>query len=142
MHNTTLVLATSVAAALVAYALKPKKAKTELEAQSKPVPVMPHYLPFQIDAVLGYISGVLSGDDEMEGLRELSLTLGNTMNLRGMNEDYIVVLEPACIQHILAKNQPNYEKGSAFKDIFHEFLGSGIFNADGDIWKSQRQLAR
>ncbi|KAG0341754.1 hypothetical protein BG000_008178 [Podila horticola] len=142
MHNTTLVLATSVAAALVAYALKPKKAKTELEAQSKAVPVMPYYLPFQIDAVLGYISGVLSGDDEMEGLRELSMKLGSTMNLRGMNEDYIVVLEPACIQHILAKNQPNYEKGSAFKDIFHEFLGSGIFNADGDIWKTQRQLAR
>ncbi|KAG0336107.1 hypothetical protein BG004_008198 [Podila humilis] len=139
--NTTLVLGTSVAAALVAYTFKPKK-KTELEARSKAIPCMPSYLPFQIDAVLGYLGGMFAGYDELEGLRELSLKIGGTMNLRGMNEDYLVLLEPACIQHILAKNQPNYEKGGEFKEIFHEFLGSGIFNADGDVWKTQRQLAR
>ncbi|KAF9406477.1 hypothetical protein BGZ94_003092 [Podila epigama] len=142
MYSSTTILATSAAAALVAFALKPKKPKTELEAQSKPIPVIPHYLPFQLDSVASYIFGVLLGQNEMELLRDITLKLGGTVNLRGMNEDYIIVLEPACIQHVLAKNQPNYEKGSAFKDIFHEFLGSGIFNADGDIWKAQRQLAR
>ncbi|KAF8984724.1 hypothetical protein BGZ46_007204 [Entomortierella lignicola] len=133
---------TAAAGAIIAYALKPKKPKSELESKGVSIPVIPSYLPLQIDGVLNYILSVLAGKDEMELLRSLTLQLGNTVNLRGFNQDFIVLLDPSSIQHILAKNQPNYEKGPEFQAIFHEFLGSGIFNADGETWKTQRQLAR
>ncbi|KAG0330377.1 hypothetical protein BGZ99_004747 [Dissophora globulifera] len=157
-----LILGTTAAAALLAYALKRKKPKTELEAESVTIPTPPSYLPLQLDTSLYYIFAVFGGMNEMELIRDVAAMYGNTLNLRGFNQDFIIVLDPSSIQHILAKNQPNYEKGKGasalalslavtinaerrgpeFQAIFHEFLGSGIFNADGDTWKTQRQLAR
>ncbi|KAG0198309.1 hypothetical protein BGX31_004612, partial [Mortierella sp. GBA43] len=140
MHS-ELLLGTTLAAAALAYTFKPRRPKTELEANSVPVPIPPTYLPFQLDGVLHYIISTLLGNDEMEYLRNLTKQLGNTFNFRGFNQDFIIVLDPSSVQHILAKNQPNYEKGPEMNAIFHEFLGSGIFNADGEVWKTQRQLA-
>ncbi|KAF9094799.1 hypothetical protein BGX23_001576 [Mortierella sp. AD031] len=140
--NPTILLSTAVAVATAAYALKPKKKKTELEIKSVPIPIPTSYLPLQIDAVIGYIFSVLKGDDELELILKDMQKYGNTINFRGFNQDFIVVTEPSSIQHILAKNQPNYEKGPYFREIFHDFLGSGIFNADGETWKTQRQVAR
>ncbi|KAG0071319.1 hypothetical protein BGZ89_011038 [Linnemannia elongata] len=139
--NPTVVLSTAVAVAAAAYAFKPKK-KTELEAKSVPIPEPKSYLPLQIDSVVGYIYNMLRGQDELEMLLRDMKVYGNTINFRGLNDNFIVVTDPSSIQHILAKNQPNYEKGPFFKEIFHDFLGSGIFNADGETWKSQRQVAR
>ncbi|KAI1320539.1 hypothetical protein EDD11_000501 [Mortierella claussenii] len=141
MH-TRLILGTIVAAAIVGYLFKPKKPKTELEAKSMPILVVPSYLPLQLDLVLRYIFAILIGKDELEIVKAITDQWGTTVNLRGFNQDIIMVFEPSSIQHILVKNQPNYEKGPEFQAIFHEFLGSGIFNADGETWKTQRQLAR
>ncbi|KAG0053286.1 hypothetical protein BGZ83_001386 [Gryganskiella cystojenkinii] len=143
--NSTLILGSTVAAAAIAFALKsrPKPEKSELEKNSIPVPVPHYYLPWQLDSVLVYILSTLAGADELEILRNVTADTGcTTVNLKGLNNDFIIVTEPSSIQHILAKHQPNYEKGPEFNAIFHEFLGSGIFNADGDTWKTQRQLAR
>ncbi|KAF9139202.1 hypothetical protein BGX30_008247 [Mortierella sp. GBA39] len=139
--NPTVVLSTAVAVVAAAYAFKPKK-KTELEAKSVPIPEPKSYLPLQIDTVVSYIYNILRGQDELEMLLKDMKVHGNTINFKGFNDDFIVVTDPSSIQHILAKNQPNYEKGPFFKEIFHDFLGSGIFNADGETWKSQRQIAR
>lgn len=35
----------------------------------------------------------------------------------------------------------NYNKSIYFKDVFHDFLGDGIFNTDGESWKVQRKTA-
>ncbi|KAF9906265.1 hypothetical protein EC991_000828 [Linnemannia zychae] len=139
--NPTVLLSTAVAVASAAYAFKPKK-KTQLEESSVPVPAPKSYLPLQLDGVVSYIYSMLRGEDELEMLLKDMKKYGNTINFRGLNDDFIVITDPSSIQHILAKNQPNYEKGPYFKDIFHDFLGSGIFNADGETWKSQRQIAR
>ncbi|KAL6217490.1 hypothetical protein ACLB2K_010707 [Fragaria x ananassa] len=42
---------------------------------------------------------------------------------------------------MLKTNFPTYQKGQSFRQILQELLGDGIFNADGDNWKFQRQLA-
>ena len=52
-----------------------------------------------------------------------------------------MTVNPANIEHILKKNFENYEKGEFMKTIFHDFLGDGIFNADGEQWKVQRKVA-
>ena len=109
--NSTVVLSTAVAVAAAAYAFKPKK-KTELEAKSVPIPEPKSYLPLQIDTVVGYIYNMLKGQDELEMLLRDMKIHGNTINFKGLNDDFIVVTDPSSIQHILAKNQPNYEKGT------------------------------
>ena len=110
MHS-NVVLGTAVAVVAAAYAFKPKRPKTDLEAKSIPVPELPSYLPLQLDTTFSYIISTLAGKDEMEYLRNITNKYGNTVNFRGFNEDFIVLLDPSSIQHILAKNQPNYEKG-------------------------------
>lgn len=50
-------------------------------------------------------------------------------------------IQPADVKHILKDNFDNYIKGSEFADRFREVLGNGIFNVDGQIWKTQRQIA-
>ncbi|CAL1383185.1 unnamed protein product [Linum trigynum] len=53
----------------------------------------------------------------------------------------IFTANPANVQHILKTNFPNYQKGFDFRTTLFDLLGDGIFNADGDTWKSQRQLS-
>jgi hypothetical protein len=115
--NPTVVLSTAVAVATAAYVFKPKK-KTELEAKSVPIPEPKSYLPLQIDGVVGYIYNMWKGEDELEMLLKDMKKYGNTINFRGFNDNFIIVTDPSSIQHILAKNQPNYEKGTFPHSLF------------------------
>lgn len=54
---------------------------------------------------------------------------------------FVVTANPAVVQHILKTNFPNYQKGETFRSTLQELLGDGIFNADGDNWKFQRQVS-
>lgn len=53
----------------------------------------------------------------------------------------IVISDPKCAEYILKTNFSNYVKGPIFYHRFVELFGDGIFNADGSLWKSQRQVA-
>ncbi|XP_062023762.1 cytochrome P450 94A2-like [Rosa rugosa] len=53
----------------------------------------------------------------------------------------VITANPAVVQHILKTNFPTYQKGESSRQILQELLGDGIFNADGDNWKFQRQLS-
>lgn len=53
----------------------------------------------------------------------------------------IVTASPANVEHILRTNFHNFPKGRPFTEILGDFLGCGIFNVDGELWRSQRKLA-
>ncbi|PHU22696.1 Cytochrome 94A2 [Capsicum chinense] len=53
----------------------------------------------------------------------------------------IFTANPSNVQHILKTHFPIYQKGDIFKTTMSDFLGDGILNVDGDIWKYQRQVA-
>ncbi|XP_062080671.1 cytochrome P450 94A2-like [Humulus lupulus] len=53
----------------------------------------------------------------------------------------IITANPAVVHHILKSNFPNYQKGESVRVNLSDFLGDGIFCADGQSWKFQRQLA-
>ncbi|KAM7253740.1 hypothetical protein ACFE04_031422 [Oxalis oulophora] len=53
----------------------------------------------------------------------------------------ILTADPNNVKYILKTNFHNYEKGPRFRKTMFDFLGNGIFNADGDTWKFQRQVA-
>ncbi|KAF3338630.1 cytochrome P450 94A1-like protein [Carex littledalei] len=46
------------------------------------------------------------------------------------------------VEHVLRTNFQNYPKGERFLTTLHDFLGTGIFNADGKTWRDQRKTAR
>lgn len=54
---------------------------------------------------------------------------------------YIVTHNPANIEYVLKSNFDNYVKGPFFSNRFIGLLGQGIFNVDGEKWRSQRKTA-
>ena len=57
-------------------------------------------------------------------------------NIRG-----VITANPANVEHMLKSNFDNFPKGPRFRSILHDFLGDGIFNSDGHLWKVQRKTA-
>ncbi|CAN6483857.1 unnamed protein product [Victoria cruziana] len=53
----------------------------------------------------------------------------------------LTTADPQNVEHILRNNFVNYPKGHGFAEMLHDFLGDGIFSADGESWKSQRKTA-
>ncbi|KAK1278973.1 Cytochrome P450 94A1 [Acorus gramineus] len=53
----------------------------------------------------------------------------------------ILTANPSNVEHILKTNFDNYPKGPRFASLLGDFLGDGIFNSDGDLWRSQRKTA-
>ncbi|PIA45259.1 hypothetical protein AQUCO_01700652v1 [Aquilegia coerulea] len=53
----------------------------------------------------------------------------------------IITANPANVQHILKTQFSLYPKGDFFNTTLSDFLGTGIFNADGSNWKFQRQVS-
>ncbi|KAD5317195.1 hypothetical protein E3N88_17141 [Mikania micrantha] len=53
----------------------------------------------------------------------------------------IVTSDPVKIEYMLKTNFSNFPKGKAYKERLYDFLGDGIFNADGDLWRMQRRVA-
>ncbi|KAK9055184.1 hypothetical protein SSX86_026266 [Deinandra increscens subsp. villosa] len=52
-----------------------------------------------------------------------------------------ITANPANVEHMVKTNFDNYPKGSRFIYILQEFLGRGIFNAEGESWRAQRKIA-
>ncbi|WCJ26307.1 Cytochrome P450 86A22 [Euphorbia peplus] len=52
-----------------------------------------------------------------------------------------VTCEPKNLQHVLKTRFDNYPKGPTWQAAFHDLLGDGIFNSDGDTWLFQRKTA-
>lgn len=53
----------------------------------------------------------------------------------------IVTANPENVEYILKTNFDNFPKGRPFTELLGDFLGCGIFNVDGEIWRTQRKLA-
>ncbi|KAK9037242.1 hypothetical protein V6N11_022161 [Hibiscus sabdariffa] len=45
------------------------------------------------------------------------------------------------VEYMLKTNFNNFPKGKPFTEILGDFLGYGIFNVDGELWRIQRKLA-
>ncbi|KAK1420927.1 hypothetical protein QVD17_22898 [Tagetes erecta] len=52
-----------------------------------------------------------------------------------------ITANPANVEHMIKTNFENYPKGSKFIFLLQEFLGRGIFNAEGESWRAQRKIA-
>ena len=53
----------------------------------------------------------------------------------------ILINDPKLIEHVLKTNFTTYEKGQYCHSRMFDVLGDGIFNADGETWRTQRKNA-
>ncbi|KAI4364201.1 hypothetical protein MLD38_020327 [Melastoma candidum] len=53
----------------------------------------------------------------------------------------VVTANPRNVEYMLKTRFENYPKGKPFSTILGDFLGRGIFNVDGDLWRFQKKLA-
>ncbi|KNA20822.1 hypothetical protein SOVF_048570 [Spinacia oleracea] len=53
----------------------------------------------------------------------------------------VITAYPPNVEHILKTRFDNYPKGARFASLLHDFLGTGIFNADDHLWRVQRKTA-
>ncbi|MQL90109.1 hypothetical protein Taro_022688 [Colocasia esculenta] len=52
-----------------------------------------------------------------------------------------VTCDPRNLEHVLKLRFDNYAKGPTWNAVFHDLLGDGIFNSDGNTWRFQRKTA-
>lgn len=57
-----------------------------------------------------------------------------------MNGAFFFVVDEESVHHILSKNFENYQKGKAFRSLYGDLLGWGIFATDGDLWRVHRKV--
>ncbi|WVQ71060.1 hypothetical protein IAR50_000585 [Cryptococcus sp. DSM 104548] len=67
---------------------------------------------------------------------------GQTYNTRVFGEDQIMTTDPRVFRHVLVGDFDSFVKGQKFKDRAQGFLGDGIFNSDGELWRHHRSLLR
>ncbi|KAJ0978942.1 hypothetical protein J5N97_014416 [Dioscorea zingiberensis] len=66
----------------------------------------------------------------------------NTISFRRLgNVRGVITANPSNVEHILKSNFENYPKGPRFIHHLQDFLGRGIFNVDGHLWRVQRKTA-
>ncbi|OCH92180.1 cytochrome P450 [Obba rivulosa] len=68
--------------------------------------------------------------------------LGPTYLMELLWDPTVVTSDPAVIKTVLATDFPNYVKGDFFRSYMYSVLGTGVFNADGDMWKFHRTMTR
>ncbi|XP_052210252.1 cytochrome P450 94A2-like [Diospyros lotus] len=53
----------------------------------------------------------------------------------------ILTANPSNVRHILKTQSCIYQKGRFFKTTFMDLFGNSMFNADGEMWRSQRHVS-
>ncbi|CAA7026092.1 unnamed protein product [Microthlaspi erraticum] len=100
--------------------------------------------------VLGSLPGLIEQRDRMhEWITENLRACGGTYQtcicavpfLARKQGLVTVTCDPKNLEHMLKTRFDNYPKGPTWQSVFHDLLGQGIFNSDGDTWLFQRKTA-
>nr|GAT51535.1 predicted protein [Mycena chlorophos] len=106
--------------------------------------VLPPTKPSLIGGLDLLKEGVMNADKIYpgEGLAVLTDKMGPIVNLRILFENRILTAEPEYIKAMLATQFSSFEKGDDQRGFFSDLLGTGVFLADGDLWKFHRGMTR
>ncbi|KAH7668996.1 Cytochrome P450 E-class group I protein [Dioscorea alata] len=102
-------------------------------------PTQTNFTPLHPYPVLGNIPHIFKNRSRLldwaSDLIPLSPTFTSTVS------PFIFTANPSNIKHILHSNFDNYPKGGFVSSAMHDFLGHGIFNSNGPLWRLQRKTA-
>ncbi|CAK5274576.1 unnamed protein product [Mycena citricolor] len=65
-----------------------------------------------------------------------------TTRVRLLFQNRTITADPHNIKTVLATDFNSFEKGSEFQEVLGPLLGTGVFAADGDMWKFHRAMTR
>ncbi|KAJ1686928.1 hypothetical protein LUZ63_018318 [Rhynchospora breviuscula] len=111
--------------------------------QRKKIPQITYPPGFKPYPLVGYLPQYLANRHRtVDWIAELlSKAPNNTMVFHRLRLRGVITANPANVEHILRTRFDNYPKGEMFSTTLHDFLGTGIFNADGETWRVQRKTA-
>ncbi|KAJ3515203.1 hypothetical protein NLJ89_g1903 [Agrocybe chaxingu] len=92
--------------------------------------------------IIGDIVETLKGGFPAEHFRRWSETYGPTYRMNMLSTTAIFTDDPEFIKTMLATQFDAFEKGPLFREQMESLLGTGVFNADGQMWKFHRSLTR
>ncbi|KDN35004.1 hypothetical protein RSAG8_11947, partial [Rhizoctonia solani AG-8 WAC10335] len=105
------------------------------------VPKVKGKWPGNIDLLIKLVGSLQSGY-VAEVWDELAKEYGNTFNMRLLWDDMIVTIDHDVIKYMLATGFNSFGKGPNQQARLESFLGDGIFNRDGELWKFHRAMTR
>lgn len=73
----------------------------------------------------------------LQTLQDAQADYGEVVALNMAGEKYVLITNPAHIDHVLIQNHDNYTKGYGRA---RELLGNGVALAEGEHWRKQRRL--
>ncbi|KAG9014722.1 hypothetical protein FRB94_010569 [Tulasnella sp. JGI-2019a] len=109
-----------------------------------PVPVVTGRwrLPGNIELIVKMMRGI-TADYANQWLAEIVVDWGDVINLRILGNDHVFTTNPAYIRQMIVTDFAIWVKGKEhFTDLMHSFLGDGVFNSDGAMWKFHRSMTR
>ncbi|KAJ7281436.1 cytochrome P450 monooxygenase CYP63 [Mycena rebaudengoi] len=75
----------------------------------------------------------------MDLFREHNAT---TLNTRLLWDDQIITMDECVMKFVSSTGFSHFEKGILWHERIDKLLGTGLFNAEGDLWKTGRSTAR
>ncbi|KIM42749.1 hypothetical protein M413DRAFT_123126 [Hebeloma cylindrosporum] len=139
-----LAMVMSLPVALMCSVLR-EEVSIRLEASKRGAVLPPRFR----DPYPGGTQGLVSGLRQFkkgypgDGFDEICEELGSyTFNRRILFENRIITAEPEHIKAILATQFDDFEKGPEIRHLFYPLLGTGVFAADGELWKFHRSMTR
>ncbi|KAG8486857.1 hypothetical protein CXB51_020369 [Gossypium anomalum] len=105
-------------------------------------PSTPNVLPKRYPLIGSYFDIKSNQSNRLEWITRILNCPSATYTLHHiLGYRQIFTANPDNVQHILKTRFNNYPKGEFFINVFFDFLGNGIFNADGEAWKFERQIS-
>ncbi|PPQ84613.1 hypothetical protein CVT25_015710 [Psilocybe cyanescens] len=77
-----------------------------------------------------------------EAMLRWAQNYGNTVQFTFLNSTILSTVEPGHIKAFLATQFEAFEKGPVLFSQVESFFGTGVFNADGEMWKFHRAMTR
>ncbi|OCH92181.1 cytochrome P450 monooxygenase pc-2 [Obba rivulosa] len=77
-----------------------------------------------------------------DGVGDKTNELGPTFAIDILWDRRYITSDPSLIKMMLVTDFSKFEKGNVFREMMRSFLGNGVFNSDGAIWKFHRSMAR
>ena len=62
------------------------------------------------------------------------------LQARILFQDFVLINEPAFIEHILVANHQNYVKSRLARQVLRPVLGNGLLISEGEFWRRQRRI--
>eukprot|EP01129_Flabellula_baltica_P013076 TRINITY_DN6012_c1_g1_i1.p1 TRINITY_DN6012_c1_g1~~TRINITY_DN6012_c1_g1_i1.p1 ORF type:complete len:462 (-),score=91.34 TRINITY_DN6012_c1_g1_i1:49-1434(-) len=95
--------------------------------------------------ILGYLNAIYRGITDTTIKNDLFTLVhqyGDIFHFDVNGTDIIFMNNPDDIQYVLDTKFSSFVRGPKRREEFYDLLGSGIFNADGDVWKFHRRIAK